>query len=156
MAAAGEAPAGQDTCAVIEAFGLAGAPLGQEPTLHHRVALGELQEWVGRGRIQLEGLWGWGRESGEVCSRQPALPKGGRWEALSFLLRTKSLIPVSTGPGKGGAGAGNPDSLKQEQAQSVQAGINTIRGPADLQKSPSVLVFFPKVKFNFTLHLSYF
>ena len=30
-----------------------------------------------------------------------------------LLVRTKSLIPVSTGPGKGGAGAGNPDSLKQ-------------------------------------------
>lgn len=61
VAAAGEASAGQDARAVIEALRLAGAPLGQEPTLHYRVALGELQERVGRGWIQLEGLWGWGR-----------------------------------------------------------------------------------------------
>lgn len=66
VAAAGEAPAGQDASAVVEALGLAGAPLGQEPTLHHRVALGELQEWVGRGRIQLEGLRSWER-SEEMC-----------------------------------------------------------------------------------------
>lgn len=61
VAAAGEAPAGQDARAIVEALGLAGAPLGQEPALHHCVALGELQERVGRGGIQLEGLWGWER-----------------------------------------------------------------------------------------------
>ena len=74
VAATGEAPAGQDTGAVVEALGLAGAPPGQEPTLHHRVALGELQEWVGRGRVQLEGLRGWGESRGEVCSSRT---KGG-------------------------------------------------------------------------------
>lgn len=58
VAATGEAPAGQDTGAVVKALRLAGAPLGQEPTLHHCVALGEFQEWVGCGGIQLERLRG--------------------------------------------------------------------------------------------------
>lgn len=58
VVAAGEAPAGQDTGTVVEALRLAGTPLGQEATLHHRVALGELQERVGSGRVQLEGLRG--------------------------------------------------------------------------------------------------
>ena len=58
VTAAGEAPAGQDTGTVVKALWLAGSPLGQEPTLHHRVALGEFQEWVGGGGVQLEGLRG--------------------------------------------------------------------------------------------------
>lgn len=53
-----EAPTGQDTSTIVEALRLVGVSLGQEPTLHHRVALGELQEGVGCGRIQLESLWG--------------------------------------------------------------------------------------------------
>lgn len=58
VAATGEAPTGQDTSTIVKALGLAGTSLGQEPTLHHRVALGELQERMGCGRVQLERLRG--------------------------------------------------------------------------------------------------
>lgn len=54
VAATGEAPAGQDTGAVVKALGLAGMALSQEPTLHHRVALGEFQQGVGCGRVQFQ------------------------------------------------------------------------------------------------------
>lgn len=68
MSATGEAPGGQDTGAVIEALGLAGTPLGQESTLYHCVAFGELQEWVGSGGIQLERLRGWESRKGLALS----------------------------------------------------------------------------------------